>query len=86
MYQLENILAMYTGMRAGEIQTLRVEDIHEDYILVAHSWDDYIGIKSTKNGEDRPVPISKKLHDALLQRLEFNPWEIVNKVKTERLT
>lgn len=73
MCRLANLLAMYTGMRAGEVQALRVCDIHENYIWIAHSWDDHLGLKSPKNGEERPVPISKELRDSLLNMATFNP-------------
>ncbi len=73
MNRLANLLAMYTGMRASEVQALRVEDIHEDYIWIAHGWDDHLGLKPPKNGEERPAPISAELRDALLDMAKFNP-------------
>ncbi len=59
LQQFANLLAMYTGMRASEVQALRVCDIHENYIWISHGWDDHIGLKTPKNGEERPVPISR---------------------------
>ncbi len=75
MARLANLLAMYTGMRAGEVQALRLEDLFEDHVHVSHSWDKYVGLKSTKNGEERDCPISKDLYEALLNQLEFNPYK-----------
>lgn len=74
MSRLANLLAMYTGMRTGEIQALRIEDIKEDHIWIKHSWDDHVGIKCTKTEEERPAPISKELRQALLDMASFNPW------------
>lgn len=73
MCRLANLLAMYTGMRASEVQALRVCDIHENYIWISHAWDDHIGLKTPKNGEERPVPISKELRESLLNMATFNP-------------
>ena len=75
--KLANKVAMHTGMRAGEIQGLRVKDIQDDGIHVNHSWSRYVGIKSCKNGESReiPIPISKSLKEELLNYAKFNPWD-----------
>lgn len=79
MSRLANLLAMYTGMRADEVQALRVCDIHENYIWISHGWDDYLGLKTPKNGEERPAPISKELREALLHMVEFNPRYSIDK-------
>ncbi|MCR5761900.1 MAG: site-specific integrase [Treponema sp.] len=75
--KLANKVAMHMGMRAGEIQGLRVKDIQDDGIHVNHSWSRYVGIKSCKNGEAReiPIPISKSLKEELLNYAKFNPWD-----------
>ncbi|MBS7310610.1 MAG: tyrosine-type recombinase/integrase [Treponema sp.] len=79
MSRLANLLAMYTGMRADEVQALRVCDIHENYIWISHGWDDHLGLKTPKNGEERPAPISKELREALLHMVEFNPRYSIDK-------
>lgn len=71
--RLANLLAMYTGMRAGEVQALRLQDIHDDHIWVSHSYNKYNELVCPKNGESRPCPISKGLHDALVERAKCNP-------------
>ena len=53
--QLANLLAMLTGMRAGEILALRKQDLGKDVIYVRHSWEVREGLKSPKNGEERKV-------------------------------
>lgn len=73
MNRLANLLAMYTGMRANEVQALRVCDIHDNYIWISHGWDDHVGLKTPKNGEERPAPISQELREALLNMAKFNP-------------
>ena len=55
-------LASQTGVRLGECQALRIEDIHEQgYITVAHSWDSrYEGLKETKTKRIREIPLTAK--------------------------
>ena len=54
-------LAAQTGVRLGECQALRIEDIHEGYITVAHSWDArFEGLKPTKTKRVREIPLTTK--------------------------
>jgi integrase len=56
-----SLLAATTGVRLGECQALRIEDIHDGYITVAHSWDSrYEGLKPTKTKRVREIPITAK--------------------------
>ena len=54
---LANLLALITGMRAGEIQGLQVQDIGNDYINVRHSWSNIDKLKAPKNKEGRIIEI-----------------------------
>ena len=49
------MLSMVSGMRIGEIQALRLEDVGDDFIAVNHNWTEKDGLKSPKNGEARKV-------------------------------
>lgn len=73
--KIANELAMHTGMRAGEIQALTVNDLGEDEIYVRRSWSKYDGLKCCKNGEERsiPIPISHQLYLKLKMLADFNP-------------
>ena len=66
---------MHTGMRAGEIQALTVDDLGEDEIYVRCSWSKYDDLKCCKNGEERsvPIPISHQLYLKLKMLADFNP-------------
>jgi integrase len=55
--KLANMLAMVTGMRAGEIQGLRVQDLGKDCLYVRHSWNGMDGLKTTKTNESRVVEV-----------------------------
>ncbi len=68
-------LAAYSGLRAGEISGLRVCDIDLDaeIIHVRHSWSESDGLKSTKNTDERDVPIDRCIALRLLTRAQENP-------------
>lgn len=59
------LLASLTAMRRGELQALRWENIYPDRILVKHSWSSY-GLKGTKTGRERTVPISPNLYNMVV--------------------
>jgi integrase len=47
-------------MRLGEVLALRVQDVREGYVIVEHSWDRRVGLKSTKTRQVREIPIPRK--------------------------
>ena len=53
--KLINLIAMTSGMRAGEILALRKMDLGVNCIYVNHSWNRKEGLKTPKNGEKRTV-------------------------------
>lgn len=57
------VLAVYTGMRSGELYALTWDkvDIDNRQILVDCSWNNKEGIKSTKSGDDRILVIAPPL-------------------------
>jgi len=57
-----SLLASMTGMRRGEIFGLQREDIFPDKICIRHGYSTTEGLKSTKSGHDREVPITKKIY------------------------
>ncbi len=60
--KLANLIAMCTGLRAGEIRALRICDFGEDRLYVRHSWSDFEHkLKSPKNSCERQVPLPKFL-------------------------
>lgn len=72
--QLANLIAMLTGMRAGEILALRKQDLGNGCIYVNHSWNKMEGLKKPKNGDQRivyfPFPtVTQKM----LQYVSYNP-------------
>lgn len=57
MYYTANLLAFCTGMRQGEILALKGEDVFPGYLMIKHSWSKIDGLKCTKAGKERLVPI-----------------------------
>jgi integrase len=63
---------MYAGLRRGELQALRVEDIDlaAGIIRVSRGWDAIEGVIATKSGKDRKVPIPGLLRSHLAAHLQ----------------
>ena len=51
------MLAMVTGLRAGEIQSLQIHDLGQDCLYIRHSWNAKDGQKTVKNNEPRVVEV-----------------------------
>ena len=73
-YYTLNLLAASTGMRMGECQALRVENITQGFIDVAYSWDDRYGFCAPKWGSRRFVPVPSKTAAAIENLLALNRW------------
>ncbi len=71
--RLENILAMSTGLRAGEILAVQVRDVGDDRLHVRHSWSSMDRLKGTKTGMERSVPLLASLRGPLLDLARRNP-------------
>jgi integrase len=72
-----NLLACTTGLRLGEIQALKIGDIHldENYIHLRCSWNNRLREMNatTKTGKSRYVFFSTVVKNAILQLLEHHP-------------
>ncbi|MCL2244201.1 MAG: site-specific integrase [Treponema sp.] len=75
MQFLLNCIAANTGMRLGEVLALRPDNISEKKIIIEYSWNEIEGLKSTKTGKKRIVPISTGLGEAI------RSYIINNKIK-----
>lgn len=74
--KLANLLAMCTGLRAGEIQGLRKCDLGQSCVYVKHSWNLADGLKTTKNTEQRTAEIVfPELMAALIEQANSNPYD-----------
>ena len=72
--KLANMLAAVTGLRAGEIQGLRLQDLGKDRIYIRHSWNFRDKLKTTKNNESREVELPfPSLVESLFSLAKSNP-------------
>jgi len=71
-----NILALTTGLRAGEVLALRKSDIGGRVLHVRHSWSTMDGLKCPKNGEKRKVPLLPEVRDRIMELLDENPHRV----------
>ena len=72
--RLANMLAAVTGLRAGEIQGLKVQDLGKECLYIRHSWNCRDGLKTTKNNGVREVEVSfPSLINELLNLAANNP-------------
>ena len=69
-----SLVSAATGARQGECLALRRSDILEDGIFIENSYSPIDGLKCTKNGEARPVPLLPVVKAALLDLLKDNPY------------
>ena len=72
-----NILASVTGMRCGEIQALRLQDLGSDCLYVSGSWNKEDDLKTTKNNKKRTVEVNfPGLMFYLFELAKKNPWGV----------
>jgi len=80
-------LALFGGMRKGEILGLQWEnvDFANDVIRVRHSWSRYDGLKGPKTlAGIRDIPMSRPVRYALLQILDY--WQVEEHLAGETRT
>ena len=73
--RLASLLASQTGLRIGEVIALQVGDIGADRLFIRHSYSKVDGLKSTKTGETRQVPILPETRKAILEWAKKNPFD-----------
>jgi integrase len=70
MHLLINCVAATTGLRLGEILALQPENLSETTINIIHSWNRLEGLKGTKTGKTRTVPLTPQLRLALTNYIQ----------------
>lgn len=70
-------MSLLTGLRNGELYSLRWKDIDEEtnLITVSSQWTNKDGLHSTKSNKNRNVPISKNLKVLLLELKNMGPFK-----------
>jgi integrase len=77
-YRLAVTIAYFTGARLGEILALDPKDVeldfdHKPVVWIRKSWNVLVGMKGTKTGNIRVVPIPEDLRAGLLRLFDRNP-------------
>lgn len=66
------MLGVTCGLRLGEIQALKLKNIEGETLKIDSSWGKVDGLKETKTGKSRIVPLPKIIHDALIELSKSN--------------
>lgn len=66
-------IALVTGARAGEVAALSIDDVADDALTIRRSYSPKSGLKGTKTGKDRRLPIPAWLRDAIRNYAGENP-------------
>lgn len=64
--RVASLTSATTSARLGEVLAIQFQDIGEDRLHIRHSYSIKDGLKTTKNGEEREVPLLPIVRDALL--------------------
>lgn len=70
-----NYVAAVTGMRLGELLGLQRQHVHETHIHVRYSWERKHGLKDTKTGKARDVPLNARAYSHLLELMAMSPYK-----------
>lgn len=66
-------IALVTGARAGEVAALSIDDVADDALTIRRSFSPKSGLKGTKTGRERRLPIPPWLRDAIRNHAGGNP-------------
>jgi len=67
-------IAMVCGLRIGEVQALQIQDFSKRWLFIRHSWNPIDGgLKGTKTGEERKVPLVASVYKELKALIKKNP-------------
>ena len=69
-----NLIAATTGMRMGEIRGLQRKAVFANYLEVSTSWERGHGLKGTKSGRSRFVPLTERASTALADLMSKSPY------------
>lgn len=89
--RVATLVAMTTGLRAGEVAALQRNDIGTDRLHVRHAWSNQDGLKTTKTGKERVVPLLASVRRELLALARKTPhsaksphWVFWSTVRSDR--
>jgi len=68
------LLAATSGLRIGEVQGLRRENVGEGILYITNNWNPIDRLKKPKNGEERTVYLLPEVQKLLMELLAESPW------------
>jgi len=75
MFYTINLLAASTGMRMGEVQALKVKNVHEDFVVIQYAWTRKYGLKEEPKWKSfRAIPIPSKTSEYLQKVIAYNNY------------
>lgn len=79
-----NLLSAVSGLRQGEVLALKTKNIFPEYIHIEHSFSAVDGLKSTKTGDKRDIPISPFIYSVLKNLIKPDPEAYLFSIKGDR--
>ena len=73
VYYVYSLVAGLTGLRAGELLALTINEVTQNKIIVRKSYNESYGISTTKTSEERVVPITSEIYRYLYVAWQSHP-------------
>ena len=75
VYYVYSLVAGLTGLRAGELLALTINEVQRNKIIVKRSYNESYGMSTTKTSEERVVPITDEIYRYLYVVWQSHPNE-----------
>ena len=75
VYYVYSLVAGLTGLRAGELLALTINEVQRNKIIVKRSYNESYGMSTTKTSEERVVPITDEIYRYLYVAWQSHPNE-----------
>ena len=73
VYYVYSLVAGLTGLRAGELLALTINEVKHNKIIVKRSYNESYGMSTTKTSEEREVPITAEIYRYLYVAWKSQP-------------
>ena len=73
VYYVYSLVAGLTGLRAGELLALTINEVTQNKIIVRKSYNESYGMSTTKTSEERVVPITNEIYRYLYVAWQSHP-------------
>lgn len=73
VYYVYSLVAGLTGLRAGELLALTINEVQRNKIIVKRSYNESYGMSTTKTSEERVVPITDEIYRYLYVVWQSHP-------------